>query len=766
MPREAFDEGTFFSIMHDPQTSSPPRTAPAAITVRADWRFVLMCTAVVAMAFLGSIADVRYLNPDDRWYAAWVWSGSWLQIAYDIAVEHGRLLKPSSYTYFFPYLFDSPLYQDALRLGTTLATCLIGGYVLARLLRMRELTLLYALVFFALAQNSANLNLFVNYPFAWEFTWATWLLGTLGLIVALDRQAMRYAVVGTLVMLIGLQEGFVAYAFTLPLIVLAHRLTVRPAWRYLVPYAVGITLWLVCWVIWRLLHPSSYDGSSMGGIAHPLLALRTIVTLSLGGAPLATVFNGEVALTLHSLREHVTALWFIKMLAVGAATMVLARLIGDGRPAVPLAPLALVVLVMVFIPNVLLGLTSHYQQWVTHGVHAVHYSQFSYYAWIALLVLGLVALFRRYRSMRVAAVAAAVLSVASFVTDWSNAGFNLEQKQYARRWNTFERWLRSEAFEAIAPGARIVMNDAAITGSPVSDTAYWLFVANARADRQVASIQPEGRQEAPTHYLYLYDEVRSPNQTLLFAAIDPAQGVDRALAHTVRIYPNTSNDRLEISARQLCVGDCPQSVAVNGRVAPQLFSDALSVVAHATPDANGVPVVTIRSPNLIDLRTVRVTFPRIAPDVTGLSAELGPGFHGWISHGERRSSWAEREAQILVRNDLRPLRDPDASVLAQRSFDWGAAWNLDVDLALWAPNDQTVTVLDDDGAQIVTLRLTAGQMLSRSIPLRLEQNAASARITLRSDGPAQAPIGELPPPVFQIVGLELRRSVPPLDFEP
>lgn len=748
--------------MHDPQTSSPPRTAPAAITIRADRRFVLMCTAVVAMAFLGSIADVRYLNPDDRWYAAWVWSGSWLQIAYDIAVEHGRLLKPSSYTYFFPYLFDSPLYQDALRLGTTLATCLIGGYVLARLLRMRELTLLYALVFFALAQNSANLNLFVNYPFAWEFTWATWLLGTLGLIVALDRQAMRYAVAGTLVMLIGLQEGFVAYAFTLPLVVLAHRSTVRSAWRYLVPYAVGITLWLVCWVIWRLLHPSSYDGSSMGGIAHPLLALRTIVTLSLGGAPLATVFNGEVALTLHSLREHVTVLWFIKMLAVGAATMVLARLIGDRRPAVPLAPLALVLLVLVLVPNALLGLTSHYQQWVTDGVRAVHYSQFSYYAWIALLVLGLIALFRRYRSVRVAAFAAASLSIASFVADWSSAGFNLEQKQYARRWDTFERWLRSEAFEAMAPGARIVMNDAAITASPQADTAYWRFVANARTDRSIASIAPEAFQEKPTHYLYLYDEPRSTNQYVLFAPLDSATNDDRPLTHTVRIYPNSLNDRLEISARRLCTEDCLGPVEVNGRSAPTLFADVVSVAALPVPDARGVPVVMIRSPHPIDARTVRVSFPRILPDVSGLELVLGRGFYGWHYVGDARWSWAEAQAQILIRNDARPLIESTGDALVERSFERGSFWDVELEVDLLAPSEQTITFLDGEGRELDGVRLSPGRLSTHGVLLRIERTSASSTIVLRSDHPAQ---GEAQATVFQVHGMRLRKPLAERNFE-
>lgn len=718
------------------------------------------------MAFLGSIADIRYVNPDDRWYAAWVWSGSWASIAYDIAVEHGRLLKPSSYTYFFPYLFDNAVYQDVLRLGTTLGTGLLGGLVLARVLRLREVTWLYVLAFFALAQNSANLNLFVNYPFAWEFTWATWLAGLLGLIAALDRQAMRFAVIGTLVMLVGLQEGFIPYAFTLPLIVLACRTPGRPAWRYLVPYGVGVGLWLVCWVLWRIQHPSTYAGSSMGGLDHPLRALRVILTFSVGGAPMATIFNGEVALTLRSLREQVTVLWFIKALAVAAATMALARLLRDRQPSQPLRPLALVALILVFVPNGLLGFTSHYQEWVGNGVRAVHYSQFSYYAWIALIVIGLVAWFGRYRSRMAAVTAAGVLSLASLATDWSNAGFNLEQKQYARRWSTYDGLLRSQAFQALEPGARIVMNDAAITGAPIADTFYWRFVANARADRQVASIQPDGRQEAPTHYLYLYDEPRSSNQYALFASLDPADDDERMLTHLIGIYPNSPNERIEISARQLCTGDCPQTVRVNGVAAPALFSDTFSVVARPLPDARGVPVVTIRSPQLIDVRTVRVTFPRVAPDLAGLSAVLGRGFHGWLSRGEQRWSWAEPEAEIQIRNDLRPLpRNGDDSV-AQRTFDWGSEWRLNVDIALWAPTDQTITILDGHGTELGVLRVPAGQTVSRSIPLRVERSAASTPIILSSDGDVLPPAGDLAPMTFQILRLDLRRAGPSLDFEP
>lgn len=307
-----------------------------------------------------------------------------------------------------------------------------------------------------------------------------------------------------------------------------------------------------------------------------------------------------------------------------------------------------------------------------------------------------------------------------------------------------------------------MMKDAAITASPQADAAYWRFVANVRTDRSIASIAPEGLQEKPTHYLHLYDEPRSTNQYVLFASLDGAANDDRPLTHTVRIYPNTLNDRLEISARRLCAESCLGPVEVDGRTGSMLFAESLSVAALPVPDARGVPGVTIRSPHPIDARTVRVSFPRILPEVSGLEAVLERGFYGWHHVGDARWSWAEAQAQILVRNDVRPLIESTGDALAERSFEWGSFWEVELELELWAPSEQTITFLDGDGRELGGVRLSPGRLSTHGVLLRIERTSASSTIVLRSDHPAQDEAGAM---VFQVHGLRLRTPLVGRDFE-
>src|SRR5690606_22687035 len=107
---------------------------------------------IVAIAFLGPIASIQYVTLDDRWYAGWVWGESWRVSAYDLAVAHGRMLKPSSYTYFFPYLIDNVFLRQALRLGTIIMAAWVFARLLQYEIRGRGTALLFCLFFFAFAR--------------------------------------------------------------------------------------------------------------------------------------------------------------------------------------------------------------------------------------------------------------------------------------------------------------------------------------------------------------------------------------------------------------------------------------------------------------------------------------------------------------------------------------------------------------------------------------------------------------------------------------
>src|SRR5690606_33345176 len=138
----------------------------------------------------------------------------------------------SSYSLFFPYLFESQYAQASLRLGSILLSAILAGNLLRRVLGIKGLGSLFALLFFAFAQNDSGHNLFVAYPFVWEFSWICWMVGLLGLLVAIKRQSISFAIVGAAIWLVGLQEGFVPQTLIYIVVVLATHRSLQHRWKY------------------------------------------------------------------------------------------------------------------------------------------------------------------------------------------------------------------------------------------------------------------------------------------------------------------------------------------------------------------------------------------------------------------------------------------------------------------------------------------------------------------------------------------------------
>ena len=241
---------------------------------------------------------------------------SWIGTALQIAAAHGRFPKPSSYTYFFPYLLESQYLQAAVRLGCILFGALLAGNLLRRAIGIRGSGILFVLCFFAFAQNTDSHNLFVAYPFAWEFSWICWMAGLLGLMVALKRQSMGFAWIGSAIWLVGLQEGFVLQTAVFLLVVVTANRSRPYRWRYLGPFVAGLAAWLIVWVLWRVSHPSNYEGAQLKLDAAVGDIANVIWTYSVGGLPFATLLQGDWKFSWNSIRESLNALSIIKAIAV------------------------------------------------------------------------------------------------------------------------------------------------------------------------------------------------------------------------------------------------------------------------------------------------------------------------------------------------------------------------------------------------------------------------------------------------------------------
>lgn len=694
-------------------------------------RLAVWLVALVAIAFLGSIVGIRYVTVDDRWYAAWVWNHTWIGPAYQLAAEHGRLLKPSSYTYFFPYLFDSALYREGLRLGTILLCAWLSGNILQRVVRAHGLTALFVLFFFAFAQNSNEHNLFVAYPFAWEFSWLTWLLGLLGLIVAIDRQAILPAILGTLIWLVGLQEGFVPHTVIHVLVAWIAWRRGQRSWRYLTPYLIALGVWISLWIAWRLTYPSVYAGSVLS-VESPWLVLRTMVNYSVGGMPLATLFHGTQSVAPGGLLREISTLAIVKGVAVFAATWHLS--LAASRSDLLLRwrgilVIALALVALAFLPNALLAMTPKYQEWMQNGVRAYIYSHFSYFAWTGLGTLAVLVVLKCWPSRLLVGAFALSAACASLVTDAANAGVNRQQYEFARRWETMEQLIRSEAFLALPEKAAILMVDASVTTSVSEDARYWGVFAKAitgkdvlfTSDAMAAQASPAGK-----YYAYLYDEPETSNQYVLLAPIQFTDG--RRLARKVWIYPNTRNRRIHVSGVLGCAGgDCVGGIVTNDRPGDELVSGAFKVGGMARPDSAGVPCFTLDVAAGVDVATLHVDFARSAiPQTAVVSLVPGSGFQGWNTDGTARWNWAGAESQLEVRNTL--------------------ARALSVQVEFWLVGNDTrdIQVSDERGISLATVSITAAQPGFTTFPIEVPPGVTT--LTLRSLEP--------PPPALQ----ELKQS--------
>ncbi|HET9034512.1 MAG TPA: hypothetical protein VFN25_16615 [Dokdonella sp.] len=686
-------------------------------------RSAILPAAIVALAFLGSIAAIRFVTLDDRWYAAWVWHDSWIATAHQIAVAHGRFPKASTYTYFFPYLFDSQYFQAGVRLGTILLSALLAGNLLRRILRIEGAGVLFVLLFFAFAQNSSGHNLYVAYPFAWEFSWICWMAGLLGLMVAIKRQSISFALVGAAIWLVGLQEGFVPQTFVFLIVALVADKAGQKRWRYLAPYAAGLITWLIIWLIWRLAYPSNYDGSqlrldaSIGSISH------TIVTYSIGGMPLATLLQGDWHLSWNAMKESVDVLSIIKAVAASIGVMRILDLLkrrGEPESYSRVVFISIVLLVMALVPNVLIGLTPKYQEWVRLGSHAYLYSHFSYFAWMALTSIFLLVIYHRWPSKALMIFFALAAGGGSLITDASNFDVSRVQEQFGRRWETMEALLNSEAFSKVPSTAAIWMRDSSISGSESGDAEYWQYVVEARTGATLVftpDLDAARRAPGGAYYLYIYDEPKAENQYVVFAPLKAPVSSDLAIASNVYIFPNSANSLIRAGGVLSCVRTaCVGSANANGRPSPALFASSFSVSAGIKPDAFGVDVVEVAVSPGTEVETLWVNFARNPVILnTPISVVPGIGFYGWEDNGTIAWNWGSLDSELEIRNEL------------------SYPMSLVLEFTIVVGDSRSIVVTSESGLESVTLKLDPEHPGFVSLPV--EANAGVTIVKVHSTGP-------------------------------
>lgn len=436
---------------------------------------------VLAIITIYPLFSGGFTTNDDVWISTTQWNGLTWELTKSISSAHGRV----GYLWTFPitavpFIIDDRTWYLAFKFGSFFV--LLGALYFAVFQSFRsQWVALTSLAFFlAIIQNGWEHNALTSFALVFN-TYATLFLVSLGLFAtAIDRKSLALAVLsGVLYFVTCASELFVLF-FPFYVAVLLSRVApgetllvrLKSGKNYIFAIVLPLIAYLTLYLVWRQIYPSTYDGNQLN-VSHPLAAGKVIATYSLTAFPLASLSRLYSALSaplpfanpdsLHALLAEFDALHVIKPAVVG---FLFARLMTAERFVVPSGRKLLIgaalAWVGIFLPNILLGFSTRYQNLVaafSKSYVYTYYSLISAVVFLALLLAYMNAKSRawhpRLRLAVVSLVVAAMMSV-SFAVELRNQSFAFEQKLAHRKWQLMEVLVNSPAFMEIPDRTTVV----------------------------------------------------------------------------------------------------------------------------------------------------------------------------------------------------------------------------------------------------------------------------------------------------------------------
>ena len=326
-------------------------------------------------------------------------------------IEVGKILAESQgrLTFFWnypllrvPYLVDNQVWYLVFKIGAFILLFASLCYAIGQIFRSTWVSLISIIFFLAFIQNGWDYNALTSYPFAFNI-FAVSFLVSLGLFsTAIDRENISLAILSAVLYFLALgSESFVLY-YPFYVAVLLSRTIPSESFvnrfvsglKYLLPMTVLLVAYLMAYSFWRHAHPSGYDGNSLGGF-NLLAAVKAILTLSFSALPVASLDFMSSPIQQLSIAyasgwsvifSELRAVAFIKPIISG---FLFAKLMASTHFILPKQRLLTNGIAWaflgIFVPNLLLGVTQKYQNYVASGGHAVVYTYYSFISAVVFL---------------------------------------------------------------------------------------------------------------------------------------------------------------------------------------------------------------------------------------------------------------------------------------------------------------------------------------------------------------------------------------------
>jgi hypothetical protein len=413
--------------------------------------------------------------------------GNFMKDAGDSALIAGRfyyyIVKPLNS---LPYIYDNIYVTKLFQIIPLIVCFLLFSRILFIVTRSKELSFLYFLMVLVLFQISGYTSLFVTYPFYYTFSFSLLLWSYLLLWSFLKNQKRKFLFYSALLFAFGLlfYETYLFFLLIFGFTILSHHLKddntlrekLKSSFLQFLPFLCLAILYLCVYFLFRLYHPSKYDGTSFASSGITFHSFFNVLwSLSYTSFPLSVFESSrEIFYTKSELIAghspvvikiilNARVEWLIKGFLVALCGYLILIRIPKIKPKT-LMGIVLFSVLLVFTPHIPLALTPKYTFYTSVGMIGYVTTFFSLFG-VLLLIVFLLGYLMNLASIHpllqkiVAFLLIIVLFVFSVLTDYSNNAIAKDIRSANLRFYAMDELMKTEMFRSIPNGSNLFTGD-------------------------------------------------------------------------------------------------------------------------------------------------------------------------------------------------------------------------------------------------------------------------------------------------------------------
>ena len=601
---------------------------------------------VLALITFYPLFSGGFTTHDDANFAIEVWSGHTWEFTKEQSVEKGRF--PYLWAYPFsavPYAIDNRLWYLSVKYGAVFLLLSALYYSIFKIFRSSWIALTAVAIYLTIIQNGWEHNALTSYPFVFN-AYAVLFLVSLGLFAAaIDQKSLSLAYFSGVLYFFAMgSELFVLFFPFFAAIMLMRNVQGRSILKqldtgkkYIFAVLLPLMIYLTCYLIWLRIHPSNYEGLTLNRI--DLLAIiKVVLTYSLTAFPLASLHFYSApgdplpftsSTNLHVLLSELNVSNFIKPAVSG---FLFARLMMAAKFNKQQSRLLLVGAVFagvgIFIPNLLLGLTTRHQSWVGGGTYSYVYTYYSFISAVIFLALLLAYINAKsliwlptYRTVMISIVVV-IIMILSFFVGVRNQDLAFDQKLAHRKWQLMDVLINSRAFMAIPNGSRVL----APTLMPNRGIALvtdedWSSYVNYKINKRIVFSDGKCEGVIQCYTLVFHQMANSDNQFIVFGKIKPSGSIDSSEL-TIYSMPTQSSS---VIIGSFVPGNIAPKLEVNGEPIVSYNTDQFSTIFPVESQYDQFQVAVLKSNVDIIPESITIAQYNVQPRLRSLVDELAEG---------------------------------------------------------------------------------------------------------------------------------------------